>query len=180
MSFDNANQLFWTGRKQHWVKIISFFYVKKNYFFVHAFANDFQKALVGDLVFWKLSYLLLCFIILAISFYQYPTQSLRRGLQEAQGASSHWFFQELEAWALRQRGLPQTSYSEIRLKVLVAYLKDKNILFVRKNYPPIKFEFLGYKRWARFWINDRWLENYVPLVCARFYSTNHAGRKPTF
>jgi regulator of cell morphogenesis and NO signaling len=94
--------------------------------------NDFEKALVGDLV--SENYVFAAVLhYFGISFYQYPTHSLEEVCKKHRVHASQ-LIAELEAWALQR----EPSNEELFLnpiEVLVAYLKKKHYYFVRQELP---------------------------------------------
>jgi regulator of cell morphogenesis and NO signaling len=94
--------------------------------------NDFQKALVGDLV--SENYVFASVLhYFGISFYQYPTQSLEEVCRKHKVHSSQ-LISELEAWALRKEPTTEELFLN-PIEVLVAYLKKKHYFFVRQELP---------------------------------------------
>ncbi|MDG1277124.1 MAG: hemerythrin domain-containing protein [Algoriphagus sp.] len=94
--------------------------------------NDFEKALVGDLV--SENYVFAAVLhYFGISFYQYPTQSLEEVCKKHRVHASQ-LIAELEAWALQQEPSSEELFLN-PIEVLVAYLKKKHYYFVRQELP---------------------------------------------
>lgn len=95
-------------------------------------SNDFEKALVGDLV--SENYVFAAVLhYFGISFYQYPTLSMEEVCKKHRVHASQ-LVEELETWALHR----EPSNEELFLnpiEVLVAYLKKKHYYFVRQELP---------------------------------------------
>ena len=114
------------------IQIIPLFSVKKNYFCDMRAENDFNKALVGDLV--SENYVFAAVLhYFGISFYQYPTQSLEVVCKRHK-VHPNQLIAELEAWALRKEPTNEELYLN-PIEVLVAYLKRKHYYFVRQELP---------------------------------------------
>lgn len=113
-------------------QFIPLFSVKKNYFCKMRTADDFEKALVGDLV--SENYVFASVLhYFGISFYQYPTQSLEEVCKKHKVHASQ-LITELEAWAQRKEPSSEELYLN-PIEVLVAYLKKKHYYFVRQELP---------------------------------------------
>ncbi|PZX50089.1 regulator of cell morphogenesis and NO signaling [Algoriphagus ratkowskyi] len=113
-------------------QFIPLFSVKKNYFCNMRTADDFEKALVGDLV--SENYVFASVLhYFGISFYQYPTQSLVEVCKKHKVNASQ-LITELESWAHRKEPSNEELYLN-PIEVLVAYLKKKHYYFVRQELP---------------------------------------------
>lgn len=94
--------------------------------------DDYQKALVGDLV--SENYVFASVLhYFGISFYQYPAHSLEVVCKKHKVHASQ-LIAELEAWALRKEPTNEELYLN-PIEVLVAYLKKKHYYFVRQELP---------------------------------------------
>jgi regulator of cell morphogenesis and NO signaling len=95
-------------------------------------SNEFEKALVGDLV--SENYVFAAVLhYFGISFYQYPTDSLKDVCKKHRVSSSQ-LIAELEDWALRTEPSAEELFLN-PIEVLVAYLKKKHYYFVRQELP---------------------------------------------
>jgi regulator of cell morphogenesis and NO signaling len=113
-------------------KFIPLFSVKKNYFCKMRSVNDFEKALVGDLV--SENYVFASVLhYFGISFYQYPSQSLEVVCKKHKVHAAQ-LITELEAWAQKKEPSTEELYLN-PIEVLVAYLKKKHYYFVRQELP---------------------------------------------
>ncbi|MEP0711249.1 hemerythrin HHE cation-binding protein [Algoriphagus sp.] len=94
--------------------------------------NDFEKALVGDLV--SENYVFASVLhYFGISFYQYTSQSLEDVCKKHKVHASQ-VITELESWAQRKEPTTEELYLN-PIEVLVAYLKKKHYYFVRQELP---------------------------------------------
>ena len=113
-------------------QFIPLFSVKKNYFCNMRTVDDFEKALVGDLV--SENYVFASVLhYFGISFYQYPTESLEVVCKKHKVHSSQ-LITELESWAQRKEPSTEELYLN-PIEILVAYLKKKHYYFVRQELP---------------------------------------------
>jgi len=172
----------------------------KKIIFVHAFRQQciFKKHLVvRGFSFWKTMYLLLCLILEFL--YQYPTQSLERGLQEAQVCIPVNWFQNSWGCGFAQEGLPQKKLFSDPIEVLVGIPEEKNItssfdaLTLLSNFGfSGKREQVGGKipnlgeifppgglGGGTFGGGER-IYFFPPFVCARFYFTIFTRKKADF
>lgn len=113
-------------------QFIPLFSVKKNYFCKMRSIDDFEKALLGDLV--SENYVFASVLhYFGISFYQYPTESLEVVCRKHKVHSSQ-LITELESWAQRKEPSTEELYLN-PIEILVAYLKKKHYYFVRQELP---------------------------------------------
>lgn len=113
-------------------QFIPLFSLKKNYFCIMRAADDFGKALLGDLV--SENYVFASVLhYFGISFYQYPTESLDAVCKKHK-VHSRQLILELESWAQRKEPSTEELYLN-PIEILVAYLKKKHYYFVRQELP---------------------------------------------